>query len=214
MKFLVCSPVVFALVGSCLWAADAAMEDIEKANHLLKSLRHRQTKTDEHGHVWYLDISEQNAVSDETLAVVRHLPHLRELYVIYCPIRGAGLKHLAHHTHMEKLDLFSTQIDNAALEHVAKLTTLKYLDIRSVGVSKTGRYRNGYGFISDDGTKLISNALPNLETLLFSGTVTDEGLLHLTQLKKLRSVEIASPKVTEAGIKRLQQAMPELEINW
>jgi hypothetical protein len=136
------------------------------------------------------------------------------LYAIFCPIRGDGLAHLAGLKHIEKLDLYATQIDDKSLEHIANLPTLKYLDIRSIGVTDEGIVTNKHGPISDDGIKLVADHLPNLESLLFCGTVTDDGLLQLVKLRKLTSVEVGSPSVTPEGIKRLQKAMPNLEIDW
>ncbi len=204
--------MLFAILAASFGACPPPTEDIAKATRLLENLRHRKMKTDPQGHVWYLDISEQDAVSDRMLAALDHLPHLREVYMIFCPIRGDGLAHLAGLKHIEKLDLCATRIDDKALEHIAKLPTLKYLDIRSIGVSDGGIVANNHGPISDDGIRLVADHLPNLESLLFGGTVTDDGLLQLLRLRKLTYVEIDSPKVTPEGVKRLQEAMPNLKI--
>jgi hypothetical protein len=46
-----------------------------------------------------------------------------------------------------------------------------------------------------------------------SGTaVTDAGLVHLEKLTALRSVLIYETRVTDAGVKRLQQALPAVKI--
>ena len=206
--------ILAAVLTTSVVACPQESEDVAQAARLLEHLRHRKMKFDPDGHVWYLDLSEQDAVSDGTLAAVRHLPYLREVYLIYCPIKGDGLAHLSVLNRIEKLDLYATHIDDKALEHVAKLPTLKYLDIRSVGVNDKGFTKSVHGFISDDGIKLVSDTLPNLESLLCSGTVTDDGLRHLVKLKKLRYVEIGSPNVSSEGIKWLQNAMPNLEIDW
>jgi hypothetical protein len=105
------------------------------------------------------------------------------LYAIFCPIRGDGLAHLAGLKHIEKLDLYATQIDDKSLEHIANLPTLKYLDIRSIDVTDEGIDTNNRGPVSDDGIELVANRLPNLESLLFCGTVTDARLRHLVKLK-------------------------------
>lgn len=212
-RFFMASTLVSVLVINVV-ACPPRTEDITKATRLLENLRHRKMKTDAQGHVWYLDISEQDAVTDRTLAAIEHLPHVREVYMIFCPIRGDGLAHLVGLKQIEKLDLYATQIDDKALEHVARLPTLKYLDIRSIGVTDNGIVTNKYGPISDDGVQLVANHLPNLEALLFCGTVTDDGLRHLVKLKKLTYLEVGSPHVTAKGIKWLQNAMPELQIDW
>ena len=210
---LLATSLLVAFATTAVTASEPQTEDIAKASRLLEHLRHRQMKSDAQGHVWYLDVSEQDAVSDKTLAAIEHLPHLREVYMIFCPIRGDGLVHFAGLRRIEKLDLFATHIDDKAIEHIVKLPSLRYLDIRSIGVNEKGLVANNHGQISDDGIKLIANHLPNLESLLFCGTVTDEGLLHLAKLKKLKHIGVGSPNVTPDGIKRLQIAMPGLEID-
>jgi hypothetical protein len=42
--------------------------------------------------------------------------------------------------------------------------------------------------------------------------VTDKGLLVLKGLTALRLLDLTNTKVTDAGVKELQKALPELEI--
>lgn len=54
----------------------------------------------------------------------------------------------------------------------------------------------------------------NLELLYLSHTsVTDAGLGYLTGLKKLRAVEIQDTAITDDGIQRLKQALPNTSIH-
>jgi len=53
----------------------------------------------------------------------------------------------------------------------------------------------------------------NLEKLDLYGTqVTDQGLIHLEQLPKLRSVGLRGTNVTDDNAKRLHQVLREREI--
>jgi hypothetical protein len=42
--------------------------------------------------------------------------------------------------------------------------------------------------------------------------VTDVGLEHLKGLNKLQTLGLAETKVTDAGVKKLQQALPKCKI--
>lgn len=69
--------------------------------------------------------------------------------------------------------------------------------------------------ITDDGLKEIG-ALPNLERMLWlkDTNITDEGLVHLRGLTKLRCLDIEQTKVTRAGGLRLKKALPGLIVIW
>jgi hypothetical protein len=206
--------IMFAMATAlllCFGDTSIAAENIAGATRILEPLRFRQMKIDDAGHVVYLDISEQNAVTDETLKAVAHLPHLKEFYAIYCPIRGDGLVHFAGLKQLEKLDLYATSVDDRAMRHIAKLRSLKELNVTPIDVDERGAMRKEQHGITDAGLAELAT-LPNLETLYVSGTFTDEGLFKLAALKKLRYLEVASKRVTPAGIKRLQEALPDLEI--
>lgn len=63
----------------------------------------------------------------------------------------------------------------------------------------------------------IAQQLARLDKLVdlavTSETLTNEGLRPLSSLTQLRYLELRCPNVTESGIERLQQALPELQIN-
>ena len=42
--------------------------------------------------------------------------------------------------------------------------------------------------------------------------MTDAGLAHLPQLQKLKILDLDQTKVTPAGVKQLQQSLPNLEV--
>ncbi|MGZ6099486.1 MAG: hypothetical protein ACXWLL_13905, partial [Myxococcaceae bacterium] len=56
------------------------------------------------------------------------------------------------------------------------------------------------------------SGLSSLQTLLLGGTkVTDEGLVHLRSLKRLRKLSIFDTSVTDAGIRHIAE-LPALEV--
>ena len=54
--------------------------------------------------------------------------------------------------------------------------------------------------------------LKELEVLYLPNRVTDAGLEHLTSLHRLRELNISSDRVTDAGIAKLQAALPKCKI--
>ena len=88
-----------------------------------------------------------------------------------------------------------TDDDLAALEHLPRVT---WLDI-----SQNKR-------ITDEGLKHLKG-LKKLETLYVYGTqVSDAGLVHLEGLPALEELSVLNTKVTREGIKRFQEAHPDV----
>ncbi len=56
--------------------------------------------------------------------------------------------------------------------------------------------------------------LTNLQTLyLTNNQITDAGLEHLKGLTKLETLYLNNPQITDEAVKKLQQALPNCEIN-
>ena len=57
--------------------------------------------------------------------------------------------------------------------------------------------------------------LTGLKHLQLNATaVTDPGLEHLLELTSLVKLELRDTKVTAAGVAKLQQALPDCQIEW
>ncbi|MDR1384939.1 MAG: ankyrin repeat domain-containing protein [Planctomycetaceae bacterium] len=95
------------------------------------------------------------------------------------------------------------KITDDGLKHIAKLTRLKSL---SLNINEN---------ITDDGLKYLSG-ISGLEYLHLGSikNITDSGLEYLMQMKNLKSVNLVGycPNITESGIARLQEALPQCKI--
>jgi hypothetical protein len=99
-----------------------------------------------------------------------------------------------------ELRLGNTKVSDAGLKNVAALKHLQVL-----GLELTG--------ITDAGLAEIKG-LENLVYLNLYGTkVTDSGLDQLTGLKHLRNLYLWQTSVTPEGVKKLQAALPGVDIN-
>lgn len=109
----------------------------------------------------------------------------------------ASLKDL---TSLTDLNLANTKISDAGLAAIAGLTYLTRLHLELTPVT-------------DAGLAHLKN-LTNLDYLNLYGTaVTDAGLEHLNGLRNLKHLYVWQTKVTEPGVKKLQAALPNLEVS-
>jgi hypothetical protein len=164
------------------------------------------------------------SVSDAGLARLKGLTNLQELYLDSNNVTGTGLKHLKGLTKLHNLSLNSTQVTDAGLRDLKGLTSLQTLDLSSTivtdailkeikGLTKLRVLRlRGCGGVTDTGLGHLKG-LTKLEFLDISyARVTNAGLKQLVGLKSLRRLELQSEKVTDAGVKKLQQALPKCRI--
>ncbi len=103
-------------------------------------------------------------------------------------------------TSLVEVRLGTTRITDAGL---AALETLPHLEV--LGLELT--------LVTDAGVARLKG-LPSLVSLNLYGTaVTDAALDHLRGLKHLRNLYLWQTKVTPEGVKKLQAALPGLDIN-
>tara|TARA_Y100000593_G_C4159696_1_gene261374 strand:+ start:163 stop:705 length:543 start_codon:yes stop_codon:yes gene_type:complete len=115
-------------------------------------------------------------------------------------ITDVGLKEVAKLENLAHLDLNATVITDAGLKEVAKLQQLKELDLYLCFE------------ITDAGLKEVAKC-GRLNVLRLRATpITDAGLKELAKLKQLAELDLCQTHVTEAGVARLQKALPKCKI--
>lgn len=98
----------------------------------------------------------------------------------------------------EEIRLYKNPVADAQLEDLAGLTKLKRINLAD-------------SQISDEGLALIAKHAPQLELLrLGSPNITDAGMSHVAEMKKLRFLHLIDVPITDAGLKPLA-AMTWLE---
>ncbi len=126
-----------------------------------------------------LDLTNCHSLSNQELAVLKRLPHLRVLRMGRSNsswLRGWPADHqldtvaayLAYLTEIQELDLSGTDLTDAGVKHLVGLKNLKVLDLERTG-------------ITDAGLKRLEG-LPKLEELRLEGTkVTATAVLDLSR---------------------------------
>lgn len=115
-------------------------------------------------------------------------------------VTNADLKHLDVLTELEILVLFSTHVTDNGLVHLEHLTKLQALSLLCHETT-------------DRGLKHL-HGLNKLQNLCCAGTVTDAGLEHIKLLTNLKRLRLHDENVTDEGIEKLQEALPECEIDF
>jgi hypothetical protein len=125
-------------------------------------------------------------VSGPGLKHLAGLQKLRHLYLAGAPVPGAWLKYLAGLEGLTDLVADAAMVVDADLRRVAGIKNLARFALR-----RSNRIIAPY------------ESAPH---------VSDEGLKHLAGLKQLTRVELGSHKVTPAGVKEFQKALPKCEV--
>ncbi len=128
-----------------------------------------------------------------------HFPRLVDLDLAGTAITDEGLAHVSG-LGIKNLMLSGTQVTGGGLSVLARCPALS-----SVALSKTQ--------VDDAGVEFLA-ALPGLRTLYLDGTpITDEALRRLESATALRYLRLGGNRaVTDEGIARLEEALPELRV--
>jgi hypothetical protein len=136
-------------------------------------------------------------VTDEHLAILEGLPHLRRLYARSAAISDAGLRHLEGLAELEFLHIGDTSVGDAGMVSIGKLKGLNELILEETRVGDAGL------------THL--DRLARLRKLYLRYTrVTDRGLAKLGGLQQLQEVSLDKNQATATG-RELLGKLPNLK---
>lgn len=103
-------------------------------------------------------------------------------------------------TQLQSLKLSGTQVSTTGLSYLTDLPQLQILELDSCPQ------------LSDSALVYVAK-IRSLKTLSLRDTpITDAGVEHLTSLKKLRALSIGNSQITQAGVAKLQQALPNCTV--
>lgn len=135
-------------------------------------------------------------VTDAGLAELANFPNLASLYLHNSPVTGQGLAKLAPLKKLNWLVLdLRAQPCDAGIEALRDADLLHAL--APAQNANGGRPRNAKDVVNLDLSQTV---------------ITDKGLLALTGLENLVSLDLRGCPVTEAGVARLQKSLPQCAI--
>lgn len=199
-------------------------EDVEKRNEDVKWLR---TATKLRELVW-IGLSGDREVE----AIAKHIP-LRALALVDqkqhmwpTQLSDEGMRAIGSLRSLNSLEFRTSAVTDAGMEALRNLKELRRLDIGGLsGVSEQGlvniwRLKGLRSLVLDLGLEpqrpiddLLDRlaTLTELEELRVPGRITDDGLLKLSCLKKLRQLDLTGNSgYTDAGVASLMKVLPEL----
>jgi hypothetical protein len=141
-------------------------------------------------------------VTDEDLLPVAELPHVKFLRLNGTQVSDSALKRMQTLSELEHLHLCGTKITDAGLAELKAFPNLRVLDLGDTEVS--------------DGGMGDLVCLDRLEDLHLAQThVTDRGLAMLQNLKNLKHLSFVQPMgryITDEGVAKFKQALPNCEV--
>ena len=169
-----------------------------------------------------IDLSERGDVSFDVslkkdLAKVRLRTQPIILDLTWSKVGGDLLKNLRGLKYLKGLCLFGTDVSDCELQHLGELPSLESLDLGACHVTiegilhlRSSRRLKRLGLadvrppIDDNAIERIASAWPNLESIsLSSSQITDAGLFHVGNLRRLRYLNVSRTQITDMGLKSL-----------
>jgi hypothetical protein len=161
-------------------------------------------------------------VTGPGLAHLKGMTRLKNLGLMRTPL--LDLSSLPPLPGLQLLFLDGTQVEDSHLASLAKLPALETLGLNQTGITDAGLanlqgVKGSLKRLALSRTKVSDAAAPalleleNLTSLLLNDTkVTDAMIDRLSGLKGLRSLDVNKTAATNAGLARLRQALPQLEL--
>jgi len=178
----------------------------------------------------FIGIAGRNLVTNNSVGCVAGLKELNFLYAEGNP-QLTDFTFLKALSNLVILNLADTGIDDASLAHMHGMTKLAYLNIGSNSrnqVTDAGlEHLRGMTSIQNltlIGTRVTDSGLETISGLkelshLAIGSqadqseITDAGLAHLAGLSKLTNLTILKTRITDAGIAKLKENLPNVKID-
>ena len=209
VPFAVCAAILLANNGFCLAddtnpsAEDRAAEKLQKLGATIQR--------DPRGQVYWVHL-EKCRVTDDDLACLADLPHLRRLYLADTEIGDRGLAAVAGLPNLERVSLWKTKVTDAGMAHLARSTNLRVLDLHHTRVGDAGLKRLAgltrleklsVGGVTGAGLAHLQG-MTELEELGLRGSITDADLARLAPLKSLRVLNLCDTDVEGRGLEHLK----------
>lgn len=147
-----------------------------KINDEPVSIRNVDALPEEPFRLTYVNLSDNQKITDEGLANFRGCRHVEQLRLDRTPVTDEGLANFGNCTNLRHLSLERTGISNEGLRQLQKCNGMRYVDLHDVTK------------VTDGGLKFLRDC-SQLEVLFLHGTsVSDAGLSYVKYWPKLRNL--------------------------
>ena len=146
------------------------------------------------------------SVTGAALPFVKELNGLQSLKLGGSGITDAGLKYIDGLSKLERLWLYDTKVTDLGFEHLRDLTAIRTLYVGFGGGADEGRIVQQPPRTRVTGSGLVYiTSLKSLQTLEFVQTdLTGAGLQYLKGLTQLRTLNLTFNEVTDAGLENIK----------
>jgi hypothetical protein len=172
---------------------------------------------------------------DEGMEQVARLRNLKELELEAPHVTDRGLAHVARLHKLERLAIGYARITDAGLKHLAELSNLKSLLLDRTQVTGEGVnwlrkripsvaiYPENSPFAAEE-REIVERLIENgarfgadkeghvAEVMFFGRDVGDDDLMLLSELNWLKRLDLIQTRVTSAGVNRVRETHPKLEV--
>lgn len=128
-------------------------------------------------------------ITDDGLRHLVGFHQLAYLDLMYAQVRGPGLQSLSKLPGLKELSLVRTPIDDASLANLRKCKALEHLNLEATNISGSGL--------------AALSRLPHLAEIRLGSKVTTEGLASLQSLKGLRILWLQETNLDDEALKAL-----------
>ena len=170
-------------------------------------------------HVTRLKLHNVPNITDGGLVHVLRLRSLENLELGNTAITDDGLKKLTA-LPLHALCCQKCKFSNRGMKYIHRFAKLEYLSLAGTSITDL-RELDAIKALWAEGTQITDASLEQLddnfklEHLWLSGTpITDAGLDHLKVLPSLREVHVEGTKITAVGVRRFNEARPEVKVVW
>jgi len=175
------------------------------------------------------DLAEVNLtntrVTDAGLAYFKDWKRLKSIGLSGTQVTDAGMATFKGRTDLTNISLGNTKVTDVGLENFKNCKGLTFLALEGPRVTDAclAHFKGCHGLrhlwlnftqVSDRGLEYFRECKGVITLSLRNTQVSDAGLELLAGWTNLESADLATPKVTEAGVKKLAAALPRCKIEW
>lgn len=164
--------------------------------------------------------------SDDDLALLAHLPHLKSLSLDYHNVTDASIEHVARLPELRKLQLEGANADDTTLMRLSSCVSLEELQLDNTRITEAGlehlKNLQQLRVLSIDGARLHDDGLatleglPKLEVLRLQWTrLSNDCLRHIGRCRGLKKLALGGMTLSEGGLSHLQHLpnLVQLDLN-